>query len=282
MRIAISTESTADLTPELIKEYDFKIIPYVIQLGDDSALDGEITTDQIISFVNEKKILPKTAAINEYRFTEHFTELKKEYDAVVHFSLSSELSVACSNAKRAAQNFENVYVVDTRSLSTGIALLAIYAKNLVEQGKEASEIYELVQKRIPYVQASFELTRLDYLHKGGRCSALALFGANLLKIRPQILLQEGKMVPGKKYRGNFAHVVKNYCEDVLADYSNPDLSLGFVTYTTADEEIIESAKNYLAERGFKRICVTRAGGTITSHCGEDCLGILFINDGDKV
>ena len=282
MRIAISTESTADLTPELIKEYDFKIISYVIQLGDDSALDGEITTDQIISFVNENKILPKTAAINEYRFTEHFAELKKEYDAVIHFSLSSELSVASSNAKRVAQNFENVYVVDTRSLSTGIALLAIYAKNLVNQGKSASEIYELVQKRIPYVQASFELKRLDYLHKGGRCSALALFGANLLKIRPQIILQDGKMVPGKKYRGNFAHVVKNYCEDILEEYDNPDLSLGFVTYTTADEEIIESAKNYLAERGFKRICVTRAGGTITSHCGEDCLGILFLNDGDKI
>ena len=167
-------------------------------------------------------------------------------------------------------------------MSTGIALLAIYAKNLVNKGKSASEIYELVQKRIPYVQASFELKRLDYLHKGGRCSALALFGANLLKIRPQIILQDGKMVPGKKYRGNFAHVVKNYCEDILEEYDNPDLSLGFVTYTTADEEIIESAKNYLAERGFKRICVTRAGGTITSHCGEDCLGILFLNDGDKI
>lgn len=281
MKIAISTESTADLTKELIDEYDFKIIPYVVQLGDNSGLDGEITTEQIISFVNEKKILPKTAAINEYRFSEHFTEILKEYDAVIHFSLSSELSVACSNAKRAAENFENVYVVDSRSLSTGIALLAIYAKKLVDEGKTAQEVYDLALKRVPYVQASFELKRLDYLYKGGRCSALALFGANLLKIRPQIILQEGKMVPGKKYRGNFAHVVKNYCEDVLSEYDNPDLSLGFVTYTTADEEIIETAKNYLKERGFQRICVTRAGGTITSHCGEDCLGILYINDGNK-
>lgn len=282
MRIAISTESTADLTKEIINEYDFKIIPYVIQLGDNSGLDGEITTEQIISFVNEKKILPKTAAINEYRFNEYFTEILKEYDAIIHFSLSSELSVASSNAKRAAENLDNVYVVDSRSLSTGIALLAIYAKKLVDEGKSAAEIYDLVLKRIPYVQASFELKRLDYLYKGGRCSALALFGANLLKIRPQILLQEGKMVPGKKYRGNFLHVVKNYCEDILEQYNNPDLSVGFVTYTTADEEILEAAKNYLVERGFEKIYVTRAGGTITSHCGEDCLGILYMNDGDKI
>jgi DegV family protein with EDD domain len=140
MRIAISTESTADLTKEIIKEYDFKIIPYVIQLGDNSGLDGEITTEQIISFVNEKKILPKTAAINEYRFNEYFTEILKEYDAIIHFSLSSELSVAGSNAKRAAENLNNVYVVDSRSLSTGIALLAIYAKKLVEQNLSAKEI----------------------------------------------------------------------------------------------------------------------------------------------
>lgn len=282
MRIAISTESTADLTKELIKEYDFKIIPYIVQLGDESGLDGEITTEQIIYFVNEKKILPKTAAINEYRFTEHFTEILKDYDAVIHFSLSSELSVACSNAKRAAENFENVYIVDSRSLSTGIALLAIYAKKLVDEGKSAQEVYDMALKRVPFVQASFELKRLDYLYKGGRCSVLALFGANVLKIRPQILLQDGKMVPGKKYRGNFTQVVKKYCEDVLDEYDNPDLSMAFVTYTTADETIIETAKNYLEERGFEKILVTRAGGTITSHCGEDCLGILYMNDGDKI
>ena len=281
MKIAISTETTADLTKELIEEYGFKIIPYGIQLGDKSLDDGEVTTDQIIQFVNENKILPKTAAINEYRFTEHFNSLLKEYDAVIHFSLSSELSVACNNAKRASENMKNVYVVDSRSLSTGIALLAIYAKKLVEQNLSAKEIYELCLKRVPYIQASFELKRLDYLYKGGRCGALSFFGANLLKIRPQIIVTEGKMIPGKKYRGNFLHVVKNYCEDVLEKFNTPDLSVGFVTYTTADQEIIDMAKQYLIDRGFKNIYVTRAGGTITSHCGEDCLGILYINDGDN-
>ncbi|MBE5754835.1 MAG: DegV family protein [Clostridiales bacterium] len=279
MKIAISTESTADLTKELIEEFDLKTIAYEIQLGDRCGLDGEITSGEIIEFVNQTNTLAKTAAVNEYRFNEYFENLLKDYDAVIHFSLSSELSVTYNNGVRAAKNFKNVYMVDTRSLSTGIGLLAIYAKTLVEQGLDAEEIYQACLRRVPYIQASFELKRLDYLHKGGRCSGLALFGANLLKIRPQIIVSNGKMIPGKKYRGKFDHVVKNYCQDVLDTFNNPDLTLGFVTYTTADDEIIKTAKQYLLDRGFKRICVTRAGGTITSHCGEDCLGILYINDG---
>ena len=199
----------------------------------------------------------------------------------MHFTLSSGLSLACTNAKRAAENLKNVFVVDTQSLSTGIALLAIHARELANEGLSAKEIYEKCLARVPFVQASFELKRLDYLHKGGRCSGLTLLGANLLKIRPQILVQDGKMIPGKKYRGNYNHVVKSYCQDVLEKYNTPDLSVGFVTYTTADEEVIETAKQYLKDRGFERIYVTRAGATITSHCGEDTLGILYINDGNK-
>ena len=281
MKIAISAESTIDLTKELLNEFDIQIIPYQIQLGDKDGLDGEITTDEIISFVNEKGVLPKTAAINEYRYTEYFESLLKNYDAVMHFALSSGLSIACTNAKRAAENLKNVFVVDTQSLSTGIALLAIHARELANEGLSAKEIYEKCLARVPFVQASFELKRLDYLYKGGRCSGLTLLGANLLKIRPQILVQDGKMIPGKKYRGNYNHVVKSYCQDVLEKYNTPDLSVGFVTYTTADEEVIETAKQYLKDRGFERIYVTRAGATITSHCGEDTLGILYINDGNK-
>ena len=280
MKIAISAETTADLTKELIEEYGIKILPFTIQLGDKSAFDGEITTDKIISFVNENKILPKTSAINEYQYTEHFENLLTEYDGIVHFSLSSGLSLACTNAKKAAEKFENVFVVDTLSLSTGIALLTLYAKELADQGKSAEEIFNLCEKRVPNVQASFELKRLDYLYKGGRCSSLTYFGANVLKIRPQIIVKGGKMISGKKYRGNFTHVVKNYCQDVLEQFNTPDLTRAFVTYTTADETIIETAKSYLKDRGFKQILVTRAGGTITSHCGEDCLGILYMNDGN--
>ena len=282
MKVAISIETAADLTKSIIKENDLKVVPFTIQLGDKSVLDGEITTDEIIEFVNKNKILPKTSAVNEYQFTEHFQNILKDYDAIVHFSLSSTMSVACSNAKRAAENFDNVFVVDTKSLSTGIALLALYGKKLADQGVDAKEIYERCLRRVPFVQASFELKRLDYLHKGGRCSSVAYFGANLLKIRPQILVKDGKMVTGKKYRGNFTHIVKNYCIDVLNEFNNPDLECAFLTYTTADNEVLKIAKTALQDWGFKNIYVTRAGGTITSHCGEDCLGILYINDGDKI
>ena len=281
MKIAISAETTVDLTKELVGEFDIKIVPFTIQLGDKTVLDGEITTDEIIKFVNENKILPKTSAVNEYQYVEHFSKILEEYDAIIHFSLSSEMSLACSNAKRAAAQFENVYVVDTRSLSTGIALLALDAKRCVDKGMSVGDIYERALKRVPFVQASFELKRLDYLYKGGRCSGLVYFGANLLKIHPQIVVKDGKMISGKKYRGNYAHIVKNYCADVLNEFNNPDLSQAFLTYTTADQTVLDTAMNALKERGFENIYVTRAGGTITSHCGEDCLGILYINDGEQ-
>lgn len=281
MKIAISAETTIDLTKELIAENDIKIVPFTIQLGDRTLLDGEVEIDEIIEFVNKTGTLPKTSAVNEFAYTEHFGEILKTYDAIVHFSLSSKISLACSNAKRAAEQFKNVYVVDTQSLSTGIALLALNAKRLADAGVSAEEIYNRSVERIPSVQASFALKRLDYLYKGGRCSSLTYFGANLLKIRPQIIVKNGTMVSGKKYRGNYNHIVRNYCRDVLEEFNTPDLTEAFITYTTADQDVLDCAKQALIERGFKKIHFTRAGGTITSHCGEDCLGILYINDGNE-
>ena len=279
MKIAVSAESTIDLPKELLDKYEISTVPFTITLGDITEKDGEITNDRIIAYVNEHKVLPKTSAVNREQYTQHFGKLLKDYDAVIHFSLSKEMSSAYDNAVNAARAFKNVYVVDTRSLSTGIALLAIYASTLAKDGQNVKEIYEKCLSRVPFVQASFELKRIDYLYKGGRCSALALLVANLLKIRPQILVKDGKMVSGKKYRGNYEHIVKNYCKDVLEEFDNPDLSVAFITYTTASDDVVSFAEQLLRDTGFKEIYKTRAGGTITSHCGEDCLGILYINDG---
>lgn len=279
MRIALSAESTIDMPKELLEKYDIHTTPFTILLGDTPRLDGEVTSSEIIEYVNTNKILPKTSAVNSFQFQEHFESLLKEYDAVIHFSLSSEISVACHNAKTTASEMKNVYVVDSRSLSTGIALLAIYASKLRDKGLEPQEIVKRCEQRIPHLQVSFVLNRLDYLHKGGRCSALALFGANLLKLRIQILVKDGKMGPNKKYRGNMSNCIVNYVNDTLESFNNPDLEEIFITHTTASEEQIESVKTILKEHGFKNIIVTCAGGTITSHCGENCLGILYINDG---
>ncbi len=280
MKTLITAESTIDLPKELLEKYQIKTIPYMVLLGDKDFKDGEIEATEIFKFVDEKKILPKTSAINKQRYTDFFKENLKSCDAIVHFSLSGQITSSTQNAKDAAAELENVYVVDTQSLSTGIALLAIYAKKLVDSGLEAKEIYEKASARVPSVQASFVVKKLEYLYKGGRCSALAYFGANLMKIRPQIILKDGKMGVHRKYRGNMDKVVENYCKDTLEEFDNPDLSVGFVTYTTATPEMVEAAKRSLQEKGFKTIYETRAGATISSHCGENTLGILYINDGD--
>ena len=279
MKIAISAESTIDLPKEMLKEFDIHTLPYTIILGDKEFLDGEIMPEEIFKFYEETKTLPKTSAINAVQYEEYFKNLLKGYDAVVHFCLSSEISSSCKNAMEASQKLKNVFVVDSKSLSTGIALQAIYASKLVNGGASAEEVCEKCLKRVPFVQASFVLKKLEFLYKGGRCSALSYFGANLLQIRPQIILKDGKMGPHKKYRGNMDKVVKNYCADTLDEFNNPDLEVGFVTYTTATEKMVEEAKTALRERGFKTIYETKAGATISSHCGENTLGILYMNDG---
>lgn len=227
--------------------------------------------------MEENNILPKTSAINEAQYTEFFENVLKDYDAVVHFCLSSQISSACNNANLASTNLKNVFVVDTKSLSTGIALLAIYARELAQSGKSAEEVAKLAEERTKDVQASFVVKKLDYLHKGGRCSSIALLGANLLSIRPEIVLNEGKMISAKKYLGKMEKVIEKYCKDVIAENPNSDKKYAFVTYTTATDEMVEIAKTALKNAGFKTIYETTAGATITSHCGENTLGILFLN-----
>ena len=280
MKIAISAESTLDLSKELIKQYDVHVIPFSVLLGETAYLDGEISSQDIFDYVAKNKILPRTSAINEFQYKEYFKGLLDAgYDAVIHFSLSSEISTACSQAILAASKMDNVYVIDSRSLSTGIALEVIYAAKLVKRGLKPEEIVEKVNARIPYVQASFVIQTLDYLHKGGRCSGLARFGAALLHIKPQIIVSDGKMAPAKKYFGRKSQVIAAYCRDTLEQFANPDLSVAFVTHTLATPEMVANAIDALRKRGFKTIYETKAGATITSHCGPMTLGILFINDG---
>ena len=281
MRIAVSVESTNDLTKELLKEYDIKVIPYNIVLGDKEFKDGELSTEEMFKFVDENGVLPKTNAINEYEYTEYFEGLKKDYDAIIHIALSSGITSSCGNAIRAAKNVENTFAIDSMSLSTGIGLLAIYARELANAGVEPSEIAKKVEERVSKIQASFIVERLDYLHKGGRCSSVALLGANILKIRPRIILKEGKMISDKKYRGQMGSVIAKYCAETLAEFNTPDLERVFITYTTATPEMLDSARNALKEAGFKNIYETRAGGTIASHCGANTMGILYFNDGNK-
>lgn len=280
MKIAISVESTSDLSKELLIENDIKTIPFPIVIGDNVYQDGEISTEELFSMAEKSGVLPKTNALNPYDYQEYFENILKEYDAVVHISLSSGLSSSCQNAITASKAVENVFIVDSKSLSTGIGLLALYAKDLVNEGLSAQEVYEKVSARVNALQVSFVIERLDYLYKGGRCNALSYFGANLLKIRPRIVVKDGKMGSDKKYRGAMEKVVTKYCTETLEEFSTPDLKRVFVTYTTATPEMVTMAKLALINAGFKNIYETHAGGTIASHCGEHTLGILYFNDGE--
>ena len=277
MKIAITLDSACDLTPELLEKYDFKTIPFTVNLGGKSFEDGQMDTMDIYNYVDETGTLPKTSAINEESFYNFFSEVRKSYGAIIHFDISSEISSTYQNAVNAAKRVSNVYVVDSRSLSTGISLLAIYAREMSKTVSDPKKIAETVRKMTDKVQASFVVERLDYLYKGGRCSALALLGANILKIRPQIVLQDGKMKPTRKYRGKMARVVSDYCRDMLRDYPNADKRICFITHSRATQDMIDAAREAVQNAGFEPVYETIAGCIISSQCGKNTLGILFLN-----
>lgn len=281
MKIAITADSVIDLPKDLLEEFDIKVLNFRILLGDKEYRDGEISTSDIFKYVEETKILPKTAAENEESYTEFWTEVLKDYDKLIHFSLSSFMSTTHNSAVLAAKNFgDKVEVINSLSLSTGVALLAIYARELTKTIDDISVIAQKVRDRAPYVQASFIVERLDYLHKGGRCSAVALLGANVFKIRPQIIVKDGKMGSHKKYRGPMPAVITKYCQDVFAEFNHPDKTNIFITYTSATPEMIKAARDIVEHMGFKNVYETKAGCTVASHCGEHTLGILYINDAE--
>ncbi|MFA6829772.1 MAG: DegV family protein [Bacilli bacterium] len=282
MNIVISAESTIDLPTEILEQYHIRTVPFSIVMGEKSYLDGVVLSKDLFEFTEKTGKLPKTSAVNEFQYRKHFQKLFDEgYEGIIHFSLSSELSCAYQNALKVSKDFENVYVIDSRTLSTGIALQAIYASKLAESGVRISEIVDRVKSRIPFDQASFSLESVNYLYKGGRCSMLAHIGANLLHLKPVIIVKNGKMVAGKKFIGNMKKVVLQYVDEILKSFDNPDHGLVFITYSSAPEEVLQAAKSRLLEVGFKNVIPTLAGGTISCHCGPHCLGILYFNDGDN-
>ena len=284
MKIIVTTDSTSDISKEFQKKYEISVMPLIVNLREEEFLDGEnITNKEIFEFVEKQNVLPKTAARSPEQYKEFFENAIKKFgaDRVIHISLSNEISSSYQNAKIASMDDERIAVIDSRSLSSGSGLLALSAVDKINEGKTFEETVKLILEEVEKVQASFILNDLKYLYKGGRCSSLVYLGANLLRIRPEIIVEDGKMKSGNKYRGNFDRVVECYCKDVLERFDTPDLEEAFVTYTTADDATVEIAVNALKEAGFKNIHITHAGGTITSHCGEDCLGILYINDGGE-
>ncbi|HRX13719.1 MAG TPA: DegV family protein [Eubacteriales bacterium] len=281
MKIKFTADSVIDLTPSMLTENDITLIPLHITLGEENFIDGvDVTPDDIYAFVAKTNILPKTAAVSVEKFKSEFSKYVDEGYTVIHFDISSEMSASNSNAKIAAAEVGNVYVIDSRNLSAGVGVLVLYACDLRAKGLGAKTIYEKVLKRIPYVQASFIIDRLDYLHKGGRCSSVALLGANLMGIKPTIEVKNGNMGVGKKYVGTLKKVIEKFVINTLKDYPNYDKKRIFIGHTVIDEAILEKTKNLIQQHAdFEEIHISDACCTITSHCGPGTLGLFYINDG---
>lgn len=277
-QIIISSDSTCDLSSELIDRYNIRILPMGVSLGDEIYRDGvNIMPDDLYDYVAKTGQLPKTSAINMAENAEYFEKLTQDGSAVIHFTISASMSATYNNARVAAEDFEDVYVVDSKNLSTGNGLLVIAAAEMARQGMEAREIAQKVSALADYVDASFVVDNLEYLAKGGRCSAVAAFGANLLQLKPCISVKNGAMGVGKKYRGKFEKVLPSYVAERLANSDDIELDRVFVTHAGCDPQLVESVaelvKNTLP---FKEVLVTRAGCTVSSHCGANTLGVLFI------
>lgn len=282
MRITIAADSTCDLSPELIKENDIKIVPLYVNLGEKSLKDGiDIVPEDIFKYVKETNQLPKTSAIPVGEFLDIFTELKKESDAIIYFSISSGFSSSYQNACIAAEETDGVYVVDTENLSTGEGILVLKACQMVRDGKTPEEIVEIINDLRGKVDASFVIEKLDFLHKGGRCSALAHLGANLLGIKPCIEVVGGKMSVGKKYRGKYISILEKYISEKL-DNAEVDDEFAFFTYSESNPEYVEAGVEAVRKTGkFKQIYITKAGCTITTHCGGNTMGVLFLGKNNK-
>lgn len=286
MKIKITMDSTADCPKKFLESYGISYIPLIVNMGGEEYFDTQnITTSDIAEFVSKTGKLPKTAARSAEDFKVFFKQFLDEgYDEIIHFSISNELSVTCQNAKTASFELcqDKIHIIDGRNLSTGTTLLAIHATELAKSGMSGKEIAEISRRRSYNVQTSFVVDTLTHLYKGGRCSMLSMFGANLLKIRPKLQLVNGKIVPTEKYRGKMQAVLLKYVDDTLSQYNNPDTTRCFVTHSNADPEMVETIVEYIKSKNiFKEVIETKANATVYTHCGKGTLGILYINDGGK-
>lgn len=279
MKVKIISDSTCDLSKELIEKYDISIVPLYVVMNDKTMRDGlEVTPEDIYEYVDKNGKLPSTSAVNIEDYIEIFKYWHEQGYEIVHFDISSEFSSTYRNACMAAEEVGGVYVVDSGNLSTGQGLVVMHGAEMAQSGKSAKEIFEECTALTSKIEASFVVDSIDYLYKGGRCSALAAFGANLLKLKPCIEVKDGKMSPGKKYRGNISRVMLSYVEERLKGRNDIDKSRIFITHTKCSDEDVKAVKQKILEicPDFKEILETTAGCTVTTHCGPHTLGILFI------
>ena len=277
MKIRMTADSTCDLSPELVRKYDIGITPLSVIIDGNVFHDGvDVTPRDVFRAVEAGKSV-RTAAVNTYEYREFFEEQLKKYDQVVHICISSEFSTCYADACEAAKDMENVFVVDSRNLSTGSGLLVLAGAEMAADGADGSAIAEALKEKAGLVDASFVIRTVDYLRRGGRCSGLEALGAKMLHIRPSIVVRDGRMHPGEKYRGRYEHYLKHYIENTLANDETIDFHRVFITHSPSEEGLVRFAIDTVKSYGlFQEVLETMAGCTVCTHCGPDTLGVLFL------
>ena len=278
MNIKVTADSTCDLSPELLAQYDITLTPLTVIKDGQPYQDGvDINPEIIFRHVDNGGALCSTSAVNVDSYRSLFGALSPKYDAVIHVTIGSLFSACYQNATIAAANYSNVHVVDSMNLSTGQGHLVIEAAQLAAQGLSAMEICSQLNAMRGRVSASFIMDRLDYMQKGGRCSAVTLLGSKLLKIKPCIAVRDGAMGVVDKYRGNFDKCVEKYVKDMLKDRKDLRLDRIFITHSPVPDGAVEIARETIRKYAeFQHIYETNAGCTVSCHCGPGTLGILFI------
>ena len=281
--IKIISDSTCDLSQELIKKYNIGILPLHIHLGEEEYQDGvTITPDEIYTWSDANNTTPKTSAASMGEAIDAFQPYLEKGDEVICFSISSSMSANYKVMCLAAEDLEDegkVHVIDSANLSTGIGLLVIEAATMAQEGKTAEEIVAKIEELKPLVSASFVVDTLTYLHRGGRCSSVAALAGGVLQLHPKIVVENGAMDAKKKYRGKMNMVIKSYVKDLEEDLQNAKKDRVFITHSGCSDEILNEIYSYIeALNLFDEILITRAGGVISSHCGPGTLGVLFIKN----
>ena len=278
MKIKILSDSTCDLSAEILEKYNITLAPLTVIKDGQSFQDGvNITADEIFAHVAAGGGLCTTAAMNMAEYITWFEKFASDYDAIIHINISSEFSSSYQNARLAASEFDNVRVIDSRNLSTGQGLVVLEACKLAESCDDLDEIENKLIEFTGKVEASFLLDRLDYMVKGGRCSTVAALGANLLSLKPCIEVKDGKMSVVKKYRGNYAKCLSSYVKDRLSNRDDLDHGTLFVTHTPVSDDGLKAVAEAVDScEKFETVYWTDAGCTVSCHCGPGTLGVLFV------
>ena len=270
-KIKITCDSTCDLTNELYQKNNITVVPLSIALGEEIRRDSiDIDADEIFRFVKSTNQLPKTSAISIGEYEDVFGKLVDEGYTVIHINISSELSSSHQNACLAAEDIGNIYVIDSRNLSSGSGHLVLLAAAMADSGMEAGEIVDILNEKKEKLDVSFVLQTLEYLHKGGRCSSVAAFGANALKLRPEIQVIDGKMQVGRKYRGDMEKTILAYVHGRLDGRDDIDTDRIFVTHSGVPEDILDKVVDTVkALHPFREVLITRAGCFLRSELYKD-------------